>query len=600
MLGEHVNANTDNRVGAKVDRDQIVDRIYEIALEPTSLDDFIDFWHDYDLGSHFFEPEQTGNSDDSYKAHLERAQAILQRGEIASRDLSDQLLPYENLAAFIVGSSLCIEAANPGAKASFRINAGDALDQIHLPHELRAALSQATRDVLRPTGSAEKLLKADQDSKGGALLFRVVRLATFYEDDPAVLVVSTQFFWRERTGALLGGVFHLTKAEQSVVRLLVEGHDTKSIAVSRGTSEGTARGQIKSIISKMNVRSQTDIVRLVMSLGEFPKGSAGQETVEVTAPSLSNNWIEAEVWKPFKSVTVSDGRTLTYHDMGPSTGNPVLYSHTGSCLARWSASMIQLAYERNLRVICPIRAGYGHSDSLEASADPIAEASKDTLCLLKSLGIQRLPYVVHGTDLPIAAHLVAHHPELISEMIGLGTFPPLPGNHGTACPGRWQRFFVTTARNAPHLVFFASKAVMAMAKRIGPDAMLRQLCKEQPSDLALLENEEMRQILAANISLMAGKSTNAAGAFAMEYIEFQKDWSDQMMALRQIPMQVFLAEEDPTLDLSLLPDLKAVYPWIVFEIFENAGLSMLFQKSGKLVPIIAEAAKSGARSCKYK
>ena len=131
---------------------------------------------------------------------------------------------------------------------------------------------------------------------------------------------------------------------------------------------------------------------------------------------------------------------------------------------------------------------------------------------------------------------------------------------------------------------------MAMCKQIGPEAMLRQLCKDSLSDLALLEVDEMKQVLVANISLMAGKSTNAARAFAMEYIAFQKDWSGQVMATRHIPVRIFLAEEDPTMDLSALPKLKTIYPWIEFDVMAQAGLALMFQKYNELVPVIAEAA----------
>jgi len=50
----------------------------------------------------------------------------------------------------------------------------------------------------------------------------------------------------------------------------------------------------------------------------------------------------------------------------------------------------------NLRVICPIRAGYGHSDALELTADPLDAASQDSAFLLNTLGVRRLPYVAQG------------------------------------------------------------------------------------------------------------------------------------------------------------------------------------------------------------
>ena len=580
-----------DRSDPEIDRDQIIDRIYEIALEPTSLDDFIDFWHDTNLASHFVEGvEHTGSPDEPYKAHLDRAETIMQRGENARPDLSEYLRPYENLAAFVVSGSLRIEELNTGAQTVFGIQKGDGLDQLALPSDIRATLLETTQEVLHRSRQPEKLLKFDMGSKGGAMLFRLARLTTGFEAGPVVLIVSTHFHWRDSIASLLGSVFHVTKAEQDVIRLLVEGLDPKSIATARKTSEGTVRGQIKSITAKMNVRSQTDVVRLVMTLGEFPKGNTAQEAGTKTH-ALSNNWLDAEVWKPFKSLTMPDGRTLTYHDMGPPTGNPILYTHTGSCLARWPRSMLRCVFERNLRVICPIRAGYGHSDGLPPTADPIETATNDTLCLLKSLRIDRLPYVAHGTDLPLALHLMSQHPTMVSQLIGIGAFPRLPGDQSATGAGRWQRFFVTTARNTPHLVQFAAKAVMAMTKRIGPDAMLRQLCKDQPSDLALLDEPEMKQILAANISLMAGKSTNSARAFAMEFIAFQNDWSAHLQATHHVPAQFFLAEEDPTIDLETLPDLQAAYPWISFETLPNAGLAMVFQDFERLIPVMANAAK---------
>ncbi|MEE9429113.1 MAG: LuxR C-terminal-related transcriptional regulator [Paracoccaceae bacterium] len=580
----------------RADRDLIVDRIYEIALEPSSLDDFIDFWHDTDLELQFNDTAdgKTGEFGESFVTHLERAQMILQRGETARPDLSEYLRPFDSLAAFVVKASLIVEVSNLGAQSAFGVKAGDSLDRLNLPAEVRAAIIKTTQDVLSKSGPSEKILKAVIDTKGDVILFRILRMAEILEDGPAALVVSTHFHWREKIGTLLGSVFQLTEAEQNVVRLLIEGQDTKSIAATRNTSEGTVRGQIKSVTSKMNLRSQKGIVRLVMALGEFPKGLGGEDVVELATPKLSKNWLETEVWKPIKSVCVPGGRALTYHDMGPPTGNPVLFSHMGSCMVRWSHSMIRMAFERNLRVICPIRAGYGHSDNLDPSENTFDAVRGDTVFLLESLKISRLPYVVQGTDFPFAADLIAKRPDIVSELIGIGARPCMPGGLNAEGAGRWQKFFVSTARNAPHLVQFASKAVMAMCKRIGPKAMLRQLCKDSPADLALLETEEMKQVLVANINLMAGKSTNAARAFAMEYVAFQEDWSDSIMATRHIPVQIFLAAEDPTLDLSSVPKLQETYPWMRFEVMQKAGLALMYQKPKILIPLLAEAAKRTA------
>ncbi len=574
--------------------DVVLDRIYEIALEPSSLEDFIDFWNDSELSTQFHQAESInpGEFDKTYRTHLDRAQTILQRGEATRPDMRALLIPYDNLAAFVVTPSLHIEASNQGAFSAFGLKPGDRLNQLKLPAEMQTALVRSTQDLLRKSQDSEKLLKVEMATKSGSMLFRIMRIENQFDGGHVALIVSTHFYWRDSIGTLLGNVFHLTEAEQQVVRLLVEGLNTKLIAANRDTGEGTVRGQIKSVLAKMNLRSQTDIVRLVMTLGVFPKTAVNdEEPVDPALQQLSDNWLETEVWKPFKSLALRDGRTLTYHDMGPVNGNPILFSHMGSCMVRWSRSMIRCAYEHNLRIICPIRPGYGQSDSLDLNADPLDAACEDTVFLLKHLGISSLPYAVLGSDFPFAVSLKAKHPDVVTELLGIGGRPCLPGGQNVDGSGSWQRFFVSMAQRAPHMVQFASNAVMAMSRRIGAETMLQQLCKESPADLALLHCDEMKQILLANINMMASKTAQAGRAFAMEYIAFQTDWSDRVMATQSIPVQLFLAEEDPTVDLSALPALREAYPWIEITVIEGAGLALIYQKFDTLIPQMGDAAK---------
>lgn len=581
------------------DHDQMINRIYEIALEPASLDEFIDFWHDTGLLTRIADHDDDVRAalDQRIAPHIERAQVFLQRGHDDRPDLAEYLEPYDNLGAFIVSSDLRIEVANSAGLAAFGAKAGDHLDDIGLPDAMRLALIEATTQVLRAQLSAEKLLKVDLDSKNGSLLFRITQFDRQLENGPAALVISTQFHWQDSVSDLLGSVFQLTSAEQSIVRLLADGGTPKRIAAERNTSEGTVRGQIKAISAKMNVRGQGDIIRLAMAFNKF-SNKAGRDGggQPVAAPALSRNWLEAEVWKPFKSVTLPDNRQLTYHDMGPATGNPVLFSHMGSCMARWSRSMIKLAFETNLRVICPMRAGYGHSDKAAPTADPFETARNDCAFLLESLRVLRVPYVVQGSDFPLAVDMIAHRPDLVSELIGIGGQLRLPGGQHFDGKGKWQNFFVAIARNTPNITQFAAKAVMAMSTRIGPDAMLRQLCKDSPADLAILENNEVREVLVENLELMAGKWTNAAGAFAMEYVAFQRDWSPLILATRSHAVRLFLAEQDPTIDLEKIPDFQAAYPWIEFNVLPDAGLALMYQKADELIPIISRAAHDAAQS----
>jgi DNA-binding CsgD family transcriptional regulator len=224
------------------------------------------------------------------------------------------------------------------------------------------------------------------------------------------LVVSTQYHWQAALGQTLEEVFQLTTAEQGIVRSLVEGLDSKTIAADRGTSEGTVRSQIKSILSKMNARSQSEVIRLVLSLRDVSQPvSATPLSLPSPQVSFTAGWLESEVWKPFKTIILPDGRRMDYHDMGPAQGAPVLFSHMGYALVRWHKPMLKLAVQHGLRVIVPIRAGYGQSDNLSLKADVLQATRDDTRFLLNHLGISRLPYVTQGNDLIFAADFAMHN-----------------------------------------------------------------------------------------------------------------------------------------------------------------------------------------------
>ncbi|MFK7877574.1 MAG: LuxR C-terminal-related transcriptional regulator [Paracoccaceae bacterium] len=584
-------------VSKDTEHSQILDRIYEIALEPALLDDFINLWADGDWAAHFAngDPKSVGTFDAVFKAHLDRAEAFLQLGDTSQPNRADPLEPYKKVAAFCVNASLTVEEVNPGAQSAFGISTGDALSSLNLPDEFQAALASAVQDVLRRPESTERLIKSENETKQGALLFRVIPVRASRDMPSLALVVSTHVHWRESIGDILSNAFHLTQAEQNVVRKLTEGQDVKSIATARGTAVGTVREQVKSIISKMNVRSQADVVRFALILNDFSDTAKTDDSTKTPSqPVLSDDWLDTQVWKPFSTITLPDGRVMAYHEMGPSNGHPVLYSHMGSAMVRWTKPMIKLAFQHNLHVICPIRAGYGDSDKLDVHADVLDTINNDTVFLLKSLGISKIPYAVQGSDFPFAADLVAKYPDLITEVIGIGARPCLPGGESVEGWGRWQQFFVWTARHNPKLVHFASKAVMMMSKRIGSKAMLMQICKDSPADLALLELDDVKIVLIANLDLMAGPSSHAARAFAMEYIAFHQDWSGLMKNMRQIPIHIYTAEQDPTINLSELEKLRPAYPWITFEVVPNAGLALMYQAPTLLIPALAEAAKRAA------
>jgi pimeloyl-ACP methyl ester carboxylesterase len=96
--------------------------------------------------------------------------------------------------------------------------------------------------------------------------------------------------------------------------------------------------------------------------------------------------------------------------------------------------------------------------------------------------------------------------------------------------------------------------------------------------------------------MMAEPTSHTGSAFAMEYIAYQNDWSAQVMATRDLPVQIFIAQEDPTIDVESLPDIAEAYPWMRFEVLPDAGLALMYQQYERLIPVMSQAAQAAIGS----
>jgi pimeloyl-ACP methyl ester carboxylesterase len=315
-----------------------------------------------------------------------------------------------------------------------------------------------------------------------------------------------------------------------------------------------------------------------------------------TAPSVRTpvkaNWLDAEVWKPFKQVTLPDGRRMDYHEMGPANGVPILYSHMGYCMARWHAPMLRVAFEHGLRVICPIRAGFGHSDNIDPNGDIVAAAREDTLFMMNHLGLKRVPYVVQGNDLLFSMDLAGKHPDRISEIIGLGARPFLHGDLQYAGMSKWHRFFISSAKHSPHLLRFSARASVSLMRRIGVEAMFKNAHKTSSADMRMDGDQALKDVLIANAELAAGKTTDASQAYTMELIATESPWDDLIFAAKGTPTRFLCGAQDPLMDIAAIAAYRETYPWIDIQVVENAGQMMIFQHYERIIPEMAEAAKS--------
>lgn len=183
-----------------------------------------------------------------------------------------------SIPAFICGRAGTVQALTTSAEDILRSDRGLALRN----HRLRAAnddtdkaladaLQKAARRLDTPGAPAVcTVVVRDADPEKVPLVLDVMPLppvALEFAAAPRVVVVARGSRGADsRRAALLQGVYGFTSAETDVALLLARGQSTELIAQQRKVAAGTVRAQIKSMLAKLGVSRQ---VELVARLNEF-------------------------------------------------------------------------------------------------------------------------------------------------------------------------------------------------------------------------------------------------------------------------------------------------------------------------------------------
>jgi DNA-binding CsgD family transcriptional regulator len=136
---------------------------------------------------------------------------------------------------------------------------------------LTDAIQKVARDLPIPGAPAvTTIVVHGKDARSPPLVLDVMplpSLALEFTAAPRIVVVARGSRGSDsRKAALLQGVYGFTSAETDVALLLARGQSTEHIAQQRKVAAGTVRAQIKSMLAKLGVSRQ---VELVARLNEF-------------------------------------------------------------------------------------------------------------------------------------------------------------------------------------------------------------------------------------------------------------------------------------------------------------------------------------------
>ena len=574
------------------DRNETVDRLYDVALDPERYETLLDVWESavgpLRAQADFSSPRLL--DDPMIAGHFSRAGEFLDRIDLTQHvdELKTILAPFGKVSAFVMDDGLTIRAVNSAATERLSLNQNSKLADLAVHAEDIEAIGRTARLLLAGTEQDTSVLRVRSVKEGHFVVLRLQRCQTS-GGAPLVLAASSEVGWPEGFNDILRRAFSLTGAETNVVQSLVECCSVSDIAVQRGRSIDTVRAQVKSILSKTETHSQVELVRLALSVMDI-----ANLTMDTNVPPrLVSKGYATLIPHDYRILTTPDGRRLDYLVLGDPLGIPILFLPLDYGLVRWPASAEAEATKRGWRIIVPVRAGYGRSDAVPKGADFDDVFVQDVMQILNVENVKRCPILSLGSDSFYGVQLIRSHPDVFTALVACAGVLPMTRSEQFERMEKWHRFILAGAKFTPHLLPFMVKAGFLLARKIGKRGFIHAVYGSSPVDVETFENPEVFEAMVTGSEVALSETHSAHDSFSRMLLGRQNgDWSADVDALKgHLPVVFINGMHDPQVPPETLQEFKRDHDWIDYRIYEDAGQLIFFRHWRDTLEILDEFLK---------
>lgn len=533
---------------------ELIERIYASALEPGRYDDLMRMWQQHvetaleampgDIDAEDVSPPRRLQSDE-LERHFLRAFSILERLGRSHDDAQsvEALIEVQNQPSLLVEPDGRIASANVAAKAALGIKEGDTVEALAIDvdglRNLKAALaSLASQQPSRLIAVA----RISMDDGSGDLVLALSRAERPDGAPPLGLLTVADLAWSLRIGEVLSRAFGLTETECDIARALVSGETAREIAQTRGRSLETVRSQVKSVLRKVDVHSQSELIRLTAALVQLDMRA---EAPTQPTPALPTSFL----MRPGR-------RRLFYSTIGPEDGRPVLFIHGMLDGHGITARCNLLLEERKIRLICPVRPHFGASDPDGGPKGAPDRVAKDIAALLDHLGVQRVPVIGHMAGSVYAFAAARHLGDRVSGILCVSGGVPIVSHEQFAMMTPRQRIVAYTARYTPTLLPLILRAGIALLDSGGSHAFMKALYENAPVDYRIASRPDVFPILASGYKFTVEQGH---GAFEVDSRQVTRDWSHYVDGTRQRVVLVH-GRHDPVVRIRTVTRFAERYP----------------------------------------
>lgn len=352
----------------------------------------------------------------------------------------------------------------------------------------------------------------------------------------------------------LQSMFKLSQAEGRLLHLLCKVGNLNQCADLLSVSIHTARSQLKSVMAKVDVNSQVQLVSQTMGLSLLQSGSA---------LTLAGDD------EPEHTLTLTDGRVLSWYEYGHPRGRPVLaLENIGSSIPD-HRRFDDWYRTQQLRVIVLVRPGYGLSTARPGLQ--FRELGPDIIALCDHLQLKRPVMAAYCCGGAYALCAAALYPDHFERVGVLGSTVPIE-HFELDKLDRLHRMFLQVFQRDPRLFILMGKLAFRGAQK-APEKYLRYVGRSAGGrDEALLNDPDILQGIVRQMKL---RHFQGARAQTEEYLHLQQPWQVDLGKIR-IPALVWHGADDAIISVGSARAMAATMPTATFRALPGHGRFLVF------------------------
>lgn len=557
----------------------LIERIYNLAISPHSYDDFMEKWAGYvaqaleGLSALQREVEAENTSQvDTLARHFDMGFRLLE--ELGRVDPSEKAAAGHGsgAASILLDETGHIVWYNGAASRYFDLRRLSRIEELPLWERSREALDEMIAQLKNPTQDAGgKTVLRMYSKPADKTLFLLAERVANGDSEALIMVNQVVSSWSESVGEMLSGSFGLSPAEVQIAEGLVVGADITEIAKQRSSSVNTVRTQVKALLSKTGVGSQTDLVRLLVSLN----GTADDA-------SIKQQHVRRGQTFRFRQ---RDGRMVPYHRFGPQNGRPFVMLHGMLDGCDMSQNAVDLLHTHGITIYAPERPNFGSAVGGDGEAKTAPERlACDIEDLLDHLDIESAGLVGHMAGSIYAFAAAAQLGARASSIVSVAGGVPILSSDQFATMSSRQRLVAYTARYTPKLLPFVLRAGIRQLDFGGEESFMRALYEHAPADLEAINTGDTARIIASGYHFSIAQGHRA---FEIDSYQVVRDWS-RFVEKSEAPIILIHGALDPVVSANSVEAFAArLGQRARLIIDDDAGQLLLYRNPEMVVTVLA-------------